>query len=70
MTFLISSFSDFSAGNRLCANGLIVSARLSRLKRGAVLAGLLAGAVSLTGCYVVPIQPPYMQNGSQHGSTV
>ena len=40
------------------------------LARGASLAGMLAGALALTGCYVVPIHPPYSQQGSQHGSTV
>lgn len=34
---------------------------LSRVARGAALAGMLAGALSLTGCYVVPIQPAYAQ---------
>ena len=44
--------------------------RGARVARRAALAGMLAGALSLTGCYVVPIQPPYTQQGSQHGPTV
>ena len=34
---------------------------LPRVARGAALAGMLAGALSLTGCYVVPIQPAHAQ---------
>ncbi len=70
MTFLISSsgVDTLTALPRVTRVG-----RVQRVARGAALAGLLAGALSITGCYVVPIQP-YMQNGSQngsqHGSTV
>ena len=61
MTFLISS----SGVDRLTA-----LRPAPRLRRGVAVAGMLAGALSLTGCYVVPIQPPYAHNGSQHGSTI
>ena len=67
MTFLISS----SGVDNLTAQprGVRVG-HVQRVARGAALAGLLAGTLSLTGCYVVPIQPPYTHNGSQQGSTV
>ena len=44
----------------------------SRWARRAALVGMVAGALSLAGCYVVPIQPPhspYSQPG-QHAPTV
>ncbi len=64
MTLLIHSLCD----DRLI--GMPRRPRVARSVRGTALAGVLAGALSLTGCYVVPIQPPYSQNGSQQGSTV
>ena len=57
MTFLISVSPDSFTNHAQCGNGLSFRSRLSHLKRGAMLAGLLAGAVSLTGCYIVPLQP-------------
>ncbi len=66
MTFLISSsgVDTLTALPRVTRVG-----HVQRVARGSALAGVLAGALSLTGCYVVPIQP-YSHNGSQHGSTV
>jgi hypothetical protein len=64
MTLLIHSLCD----NRLM--GMPRRPRVARLVRGTALAGALAGALSLTGCYVVPIQPPYTQHGSPHGPAV
>ncbi len=70
MTFLISSS---GVSNLTAVPPVAGLAGVRRVSRGAALAGLLAGALSLTGCYVVPIQP-YPQtgshNGSQPGSTV
>ena len=40
------------------------SAHLATLARRALLASMLAGALTLTGCYVVPIHPPHTQQGS------
>ena len=77
MTFLTSSSRDenltaLPRGVRVVRVALV--GRVRRVAHGAALAGILAGALSLTGCYVVPIQPPYTyngsQSGSQHGSTV
>ena len=69
MTFLISS----SRVDNLMALPRVARvarmARVRRMTRGAALAGLLAGALSLTGCYVVPIQP-YSHSGSQQGPAV
>ena len=37
---------------------------LTGLARRATLVGILVGALSLAGCYVVPIHPPHTQQGS------
>ena len=65
MTFQISSH-DASSGAypkwspRRLSTPVRRSARLqTRWARGAALVGVVAGALSLVGCYVVPIQPPY-----------
>ena len=66
MTFLIPSLrSDLLIGmpRRLRVAPEARSACVARVARGAAMAGMLAGALSLTGCYVVPIQPPYTQQG-------
>ena len=66
MTFLISSsgVDNLTALPRVGHAGR--AAGVGRRARGASLASMLAGALTLTGCYVVPIHPPH----SPHGSTV
>ncbi len=71
MTHSISSLDDgFVAGQPLLPHARSVPAQqLSNLQhrwaRRAALAGMVAGALSLAGCYVVPIQPPYTSNSPQ-----
>ena len=71
MTFLIS---PSGVDNLMALPRVVRVGRVRRGARGAALVGMLAGALALTGCYVVPIQPPYSQQGAQqgphHGSTV
>ena len=69
MTFLISSpgVDNFKTMPSVAGVTRVWrAAHFPSVVRGAAIVGMLAGALSLAGCYVVPIQPPY----PQHGSTV